>query len=157
MSAIFWPRCYLCAYDPDTNASWLLLEDLSDTHSQTPWPLPPGFDDCCAALSQLARLHAHWWNNPDLELAFSEHLPLEKSWQGRMALALDKFSCFVDDMGDRLSTTRLHVLERVLASPNRSWLPGVPFTYPTLLHGDYHFWNVLFPRNAQEGCVILVD
>jgi len=59
------PACFGAFSDRHSRASCLLLEDLSDTHGQTPWPLPPSLPQCESAVRALARLHAHWWRAVD--------------------------------------------------------------------------------------------
>jgi thiamine kinase-like enzyme len=157
MAERLWPACYLSTCNPEANSAWLLLEDLSQTHFQTRWPIPPDYERCAASLETLARLHAHWWGDPRLADEFPAHLTWEKSWQGRMALAIEKFPEFVDFMGDRLSTERRELFERILASPRRDWLPEAPTDHRTLLHGDAHFWNFLYPREATQNRICMID
>jgi len=46
-------HCYEAAYSEATGRSHLLLEDLSDTHSRPPWPLPPSVPHCEEAVDCL--------------------------------------------------------------------------------------------------------
>lgn len=58
------PRCYDAAYAEESGQFQLLLEDVSEMHYQTEWPLPPDLSACEQAIDCLATLHAHWWNRP---------------------------------------------------------------------------------------------
>ncbi len=157
MPTALWPVCYTSAYHPDADVSWLLLEDLSRTHFQTQWPIPPDYACCAASLETLARLHAAWWDDPRLVDEFLPHLTWEKSWQGRIALAIEKFPQFVDFIGDRLSQQRRQLYQRILDSPSRDWLPQAPAEHRTLLHGDIHFWNFLYPHRPERHDICMID
>ncbi|MEW5868001.1 MAG: phosphotransferase [Chloroflexota bacterium] len=151
-----WPCCYLSDYDPVANISWLLLEDLSQTHFQTQWPVPPDYHRCAAALDVLARLHAARWNDPRLEEVYRHHLTWEQSWAGRISLAIESFPTFIDFMSERLSPQRREQYERILASSEHDWFPTSLAGSKTLLHGDAHFWNFLFPRETGQR-LFLID
>jgi hypothetical protein len=58
--------CYDAAFSPDTGKSHMLLADLSETHFQTDWPLPPLKAHCETVLDSFARFHAAWWDRPQL-------------------------------------------------------------------------------------------
>ena len=58
--------CYDAAFSPDTGKSHMLLADLSETHFQTDWPLPPLKAHCETVLDSFARFHAAWWDHPQL-------------------------------------------------------------------------------------------
>jgi hypothetical protein len=60
------PRCYGAYYDMTTRWFTLVLEDLSTTHCQTEFPLPPSLAHCRMAIACLAQVHAYWWNARDL-------------------------------------------------------------------------------------------
>jgi len=154
---ILWPSCYLSSYDPEADASWLLLEDLSQTHFQTPWPIPPDCALCGASIAALARLHANWWDDLHLEEVHSPHLTWEKSWSGRIAQAIEKLPEFLDFLGDRFSADRRGLYERILGGSRWDWLPGAPSDHKTLLHGDAHFWNFMYPKDAIHHPVRLID
>ena len=58
--------CYDAAFSPDNGKSHMLLADLSETHFQTDWPLPPTMPHCEAVIDSLAKFHAFWWDHPQL-------------------------------------------------------------------------------------------
>lgn len=153
----FHPACYLAGYNDEADITWLLLEDMSHTHFQTQWPLPPGLEVCTACVEQLARFHACWCQDPRLEEEYPAHLPSERSWEGRIELAIQEFPGFVDFMQERLSEQRLAIFERLLACPRQDWRPGAPTPNKTLLHGDAHFWNFLYPKAANQGRIQIID
>jgi thiamine kinase-like enzyme len=153
------PQLMICPYAElidDGNTAVLLLEDLSESHTQPKWPLPPNEQDCLYAVRCLAQFHAHWWNHtelPDL---------LERSkactyWLQRIEVALESLPAFMDFLGDRLSANRKSIFGQILSSPNRVWLPEQAIHGRTLLHGDAHFWNFLFDPQGEEEKIKLFD
>ena len=151
------PDVFYALYDTSANTSNFLMEDLSDSHWQTQWPLPPSFKDCKNALSAIAKLHAHWWSSPFLHQDHKEKLPGGNWWEARIDLAVDRIGGFLDFMGDRISQERRSIYELVISSSNQVWRPGNGGSQVTLLHGDAHFWNFLFPHDIDSHPVIMID
>lgn len=144
---------YQAAYSPPSDTTCLLLEDLSPTHTQSAWPLPPPYAQCRETVRVLAQAHARWWNHPRLAADLPQAMPPGRSWADRIALAIQKMPRFFDFLGDRLSTNRRDTFERLLRS-----LPWeAPPSNKTLLHGDMHFWNVFYPRDAARETLRLFD
>jgi thiamine kinase-like enzyme len=151
------PKVFHAHHDASSNLSNFLLEDLSQSHWQTQWPLPPSLDGCRQALSALAKLHAHWWDSPFLQQDFLAKFPVANWWKSRIDLADDRMGAFFDFMRDRLSKERRSIYESVLSSVDQGWRPGGDEAHVTLLHGDAHFWNFLFPRDHLSDSVIMID
>ena len=146
-------RCFAAIEDGDTNA--IVLEDLRATHDHPPWPLPPSRIDCELALDALARVHAQWWEAPALGHTVGKlHTPesLTKMIQG-IAAHLPKF---IDTLGDALSVEARNIYERVFSSSLKPWLRLTDPRALTIIHGDAHTWNFLFPRSG-EGAAFLID
>lgn len=146
-------NCYAAVEAPDNNA--LVLEDLRSTHDHPRWPIPPSAKQCEAAVAALARVHARWWESPALgstagELHTTESLT--KMVQGVAA----NLPGFFDAVGDALTTDARRVLERVFSSSLAPWLRLTDQRALTIIHGDAHTWNFLFPR-AREGAAYLID
>jgi hypothetical protein len=57
-------RCFDAAYSTKTGNSHILMEDLSNTHSQPRQNRPPSKKLTRSAIETLARAHSEWWNNP---------------------------------------------------------------------------------------------
>src|SRR5262245_54751608 len=61
------PRCFEGAWDPQTRAWHLLLDDLTDSHFiATVWPLAPARGECETVIRARARFQASWWDHPSL-------------------------------------------------------------------------------------------
>jgi len=151
------PHCYLAQQSNDKEQAIFLLEDLSDTHTQTKWPVPPSLEHCEMAIDCLASFHAFWWNNPRLETVLLEKVRKGNYWIGRLNQAIEKLPDFLDFIGDRLSTKQKGICKKVLASPYHHWMPDSTRNGKTFLHGDIHFWNFLFPNDPSKNEIRIFD
>jgi thiamine kinase-like enzyme len=154
-------RCYDAAYSPETGESHLLLADVSDTHFQTEWPLPPAKQHCEQVMACVAKFHAFWWEHPRLGKDIGQ-LPTAEAIKEILGNIERMAHEFVDFLGDRLSVDRRQVYEKVLAALPRllSHHIGARLTAGktcTLVHGDAHFWNFLYPHDADKDKVYLID
>ncbi len=158
------PRCFDAVYAPDTGKSHVLLEDLSKTHFQPQAPLPPSERHCELLMDSLARIHAHWWEQPRIgtekgtsgeEASIEEILGFPYS----IGETEEMLPGFVDFLDDRLSSTRRSAYEKVLSSwPFPKLLERLNDRQGlTLVHGDAHVWNFLYPRDAEHGRVYVID
>ena len=154
-------RCYAAAHDPPYGASHALVDDLSATHAQPPLLLPPSRAHCVQAIDGLARLHAAWWQHP--RLAPGGDIPERLAWERAAASAIGRLDpmdrvvpAFLDYLDDRLSPDQHRVYERLLVA--EPWLRERQEQRPqTLLHGDAHWWNFLYPNEAGTDTTRLLD
>ncbi|WP_299483897.1 phosphotransferase [uncultured Roseibium sp.] len=142
--------CFVSLVDPSSGATCILLEDLSTTHVATPWPMPPTLPHCHMAVRSLAALHAHWAQSATDDLNKRERvLGLHVS---------EMLPAFLAKLGDRLPEDRAVLLERVCER-----IPALKADRykgggtVTRIHGDAHFWNVLYPRDENRDDAILID
>jgi hypothetical protein len=151
------PYCYDAVFDPEIGQSHLLFEDLSATHV-TPDDTPPlSKSDYQQVIDSLSIIHAQWWDHPWLG---TELRALGEDVSGFVVgVVQDTFPTFVDSMGDDLSVENRRIYERLLAG----WPPPdlvdrlAGGRAVTLVHGDAHPWNCLFPRDPSGGQVVLAD
>jgi hypothetical protein len=137
------------------DAGTVVLEDLRATHDHPPWPIPPSRKQCEMALDALVRVHAQWWESPALGSSVGQLQTTESLTsmvQGIAAHLPDFFNAF----GDALTTEARHIYERVFGSSLRPWLRLTEPRALTVIHGDAHTWNFLFPRSG-EGAAFLID
>ncbi|MEO1112115.1 MAG: aminoglycoside phosphotransferase family protein [Pseudomonadota bacterium] len=142
--------CLASLVDPSSGATCVLLEDLSASHVATPWPMPPTLSRCHMAVRSLAALHAHWAQSAAEALNRRE---------GLLDQHISKMlPTFLDALGDRLSADRAALLaqvcEHIPALKAARYKSGRPVTR---IHGDAHFWNILYPRDEEHGIAILID
>jgi Ecdysteroid kinase-like family len=149
-------RCYDAVYAPEAQKFHLVLEDVSASHFQTGWPVPPPQPQCAQAIDCLAKLHAHWWDHASLPQVVGAR-PTAASVQQLFSGVEHTLPGFLDFLGDRLSGTRCAVYAQALrvAPPlTQRLLAGHGLT---LVHGDAHVWNFLFPHNGDTDTVRIID
>ena len=153
--------CYDAVFSPDTGKSHMLLADLSETHFQTDWPLPPTMPHCEAVIDSLAKFHAAWWDHPQLGKSIGK-FPTSGSIDEYVQSMEKKFAGFVDFLADRLSAERRRLYERVLSTVPGVWKERIrehnsTGKHLTLIHGDAHFWNCLHPRRLEQDKAYIID
>ena len=148
-------RC-LAALDESTDApEALVLEDLRETHDHPPWPLPSSRRQCELAIDALVRVHVNWWEAPALGDTAGQPHTLESVTAMVHGIAAH-LPAFLDTLGDALNTDGRQVYERVFSSTLRPWLRLTDARGLTVVHGDAHTWNFLFPRSG-DGPAYLID
>ena len=109
-------RCYDAACDMKTGRAYLLLEDLSDTHDQTEWPVPPLRAHCEQIMDCLANFHAFWWEDTRLG-----EIPNENIYSDLIPQTQTIASDFLDFLSDRLSSHRRKIYENASAAFPSLW------------------------------------
>lgn len=151
------PHCYDVARDPGAGIFHLLLEDLAETHFiVTEWPLPPTVEQCERIIDAYARFHAVWWNDPRLGVQVGTFMDEAALGQWREHFQA-RFAGFVDRLGDRFSPGRRRIYERVIASWWKLLGRYRSREHLTLVHGDAHVWNSMYPRAPATDSVRLID
>jgi hypothetical protein len=165
--------CYAAAYDETSGNSYLLFQDLAETHTS---PLtrdqqislvagvpPAAYIE--AVVDTLARFHAYWWNHPLLETnlfscgywsrnedRFAQYLQRRRSaWD---SLISQESAWFPDDLRE--------LYEQLLAHLPDHWKKYLKprfrtKTNLTLIHGDAYFANFLCPKIPGTGLTYLLD
>ncbi len=167
------PPCYAAAYDESRGSSYLLLQDLSETHA------PPVTRDEQigivkgvplaiyqeAVIDALAQLHAYWWEHPRLAAGafemgfwsrdrgrFSQYLAKRKaSWESLVAMESSWLTARLRSFYNQLFTRLPRYWEAALAPRFRS-RKGL-----TLIHGDAYFCNFLCPNQPGARPTYLLD
>ena len=148
------PRPYAAAFDPSTQRSHLLLEDLTQTHRSPPAPLPPTPDQLRGAIECLAHIHSWWWNHADLSAAVADR---DEAWIAeRTASTQRRLARFLAEFGDHLPQATL----TALATAAAAWPAMLRHTAAlplTIVQGDAHPWNFLTPLAPSDGRTYLLD
>jgi Ecdysteroid kinase-like family len=151
------PRCFEAHRDSETRAWHLLLEDLTDTHAvATQWPLPPTRLQCGAIIRAHARLHASWWDSPQLGVSVGTWLDPDAMDLQMQRVAAD-LQRFADRVGDLLSAERRRLYERLLACAPRLQQRYHSHRNFTITQGDAHVWNTFLPRDERSDDARLFD
>jgi len=147
-------RC-LATAPPAGNLQWLILEDLRASHTNPPWPRRPHKKHVQAAVAVLARFHAHWWEAPALGTTVGS-LHTDASLRTMVNGISANLPGFIEDLGEDLPQADRLVLEKVFSSALKPWLRLIDRRALTVIHGDAHTWNFLFPRSGP-GMPYLLD
>jgi hypothetical protein len=148
------PRPYLSIYDHATNASALLIEDLGDARfgDSVAGSSP---DDARLIVTQLARLHAHYWEHPSLK---------GLSWLRSPADVADATGALYQAMLPRFeqvwasrAPAELTECARAFSSSLAASLRLASLAPCTLAHTDTRLDNFAFPLVPESGVLIIFD
>jgi tRNA A-37 threonylcarbamoyl transferase component Bud32 len=135
------PLCYFAGFDPETQHSVILLEDLNGDVGDDEAGCKPELAQ--RAIEALAVLHARWWNSP--ALADLTWLRRDAQRNSNMtAMARERYPLFRERLGHAVPDHLWPLLDRVAIEPP-SFVPG-PIT---LTHGDASSKNMCF--NSDES------
>jgi aminoglycoside phosphotransferase (APT) family kinase protein len=146
-------RC-LATAPPTSKERWLLIEDLRSTHTNPPWPERPSENHVHEAVATLAQVHARWWDSPALGSTVGA-LHTETALRSMVAGFRDHLPGLFEDLGDDLPPADRSVLEEAFNSSLRPWLRLLDQRALTVIHGDAHTWNFLFPRSGQRETYLI--
>lgn len=167
------PPCYAAEYDETSGDSYLLLQDLSETHappetrdqqiSLVDAVLSP--ENMLRVIDTLAQFHAYWWQHPllasgRLTVGYwsrnEERLGLylerrQRSWDSLIAAEADWLPTDIRQLYEWVFTRLPYHWERYLAPR------FTPQTHLTVVHGDAYFANFLCPKPGENGTAYLLD
>ena len=148
------PRCYYSAMDVEAGEYLLLLEDLAPARVGDQ-VVGCSDEDADLAIRHLAKLHAIWWESPELD-----RLDWAPPWNINAHLVEATYSeswhAFLELLGDRLPPSIIDIGERLGRDPNyvRNQLDQPPWT---LVHGDYRLDNIFFATDVGTAPLTVVD
>jgi hypothetical protein len=147
--------CYDAVYDPARRLYHLLLADLSATHDQpASWNISDRY--ITQTVDCLARFHAYWWEHPRLTKGPGE-LPTRDWLAAEIAQLQGAYATFAEVVGGRLTADDRRIYERVLQSLPVLWAGRTELSGQTMVHGDAHFWNFLYPLDPQTHRTYILD
>jgi thiamine kinase-like enzyme len=154
MSMKCFPHVYHASFDAGERVYNLVLENLSGTHFQNEWPVPPLIEYCTMAVKCLAKVHAFWWDNSNLQIVTDKFGSRESilAWIKQ----LEKLSIgFIEFLGDRITEKRKRIIKSVTENFERYSVRFQTYRNLTLIHGDAHFWNFMFPKKDDHDVKII--
>ena len=157
-----WPfiEVFDVAYDVDSGHSYILFADLSDTHfaldtASTSMPLSQIHQ--VQAIDAFARLHAFWWEHPQLVQRIGYPLQLADITT-EIGITSQLTADFIAFMEDRLTSEQASVLTLVTSGwPKRRLARLQNGDGLTLIHRDPHALNLLYPHDPVAHQVKLID
>jgi len=150
-------RCFDAAVESETGYSHLLLEDLSRTHIQgyTPDDISPRQWELC--VEALADLHAFWWESEALGTQVGKLFD-DAEVEKIRKLQEESLAKFFAEMGGELSPEMQKTYSEVNLFLLGFWRRRLTSRRRnTLIHGDAHSWNFLFPKDVQQGRAFMID
>jgi hypothetical protein len=148
------PACYYGAFDPASYQFVLLLEDLSEGICPS-W----GISESQArdAIALLPSFHARWWNSPEAR-RFDWAIQLDETrywsnWRADTPVNLERA---IAKLGKALTDDFITTVSLALDKWDAllAYLATRPFS---LVHGDYHFKQIFFPRDDGVGRLAVFD
>jgi thiamine kinase-like enzyme len=142
------PRCYDAGFSDE--GFHLLLDDLTDSHVILAHPLPPSRVQSEQVVDALARLHAYWWDDGRLGVSLGRSADQKTVFNGDEAY----YPAFADFLGEALWDERRAIFERVMKAAPRLH-ERLRQGNLTMIHGDAHAWNFLYPRDNDTPAVLI--
>jgi hypothetical protein len=147
-------RCYDAAFDEESGRSHLLLEDLTETHSQPAENEAPSRNMSRSAVEALAKSHAAWWNSP--KLGNGVGTLFDDEWLGKFIEDLEKSVRRFFDAAQLTAKQKAACRVMLDAAPS-IWGRLTDPRGLTVTHGDMHWWNFLYPKDRITHSVCLFD
>jgi len=142
------PRCYGAAFSLD--GVHLLLENLADTNTILQHPFPPSEAQAEQVVDALAKIHAYWWNDKRLGVEMGRAAHQKTVFNDDE----NRFTAFADFLGEALWDERRSLFERVMAASSKLQIRLTKGNL-TLIHGDAHAWNFLYPQQPEKSAVLV--
>lgn len=150
------PRAFFTAEDPGSHQSLILMEDLSARNVTFPRAQTP-FDYAqeSRVLDALARLHAQWWDRPELQddgelgWVMTQFDGASREYQSRY-LKPQVWQSFMAKPRGAATPKSFHDSERMQRALERlaEFHESTPLT---LAHGDTHLGNLYVERDGTPG------
>jgi len=147
-------QCFAIAESEEQQLCCLLLEDLTHSHQQTMWPVPPNRAQFRSIVRSLAQLHKNWWASSSIRSPENEI-----GYPGDLGPSIDfligAYKNFCNDFGDLISKKRRQVFELALSQIDTLINDRASADRLTRIHGDAHAWNFLVAEPLHRP--ILID
>lgn len=149
------PRRYYSGMDEEAGLFAILLEDMAPAVTGNDFT-GCTFDEAVLAVREMAKLHAPWWNNPELDtvgwlptgepnVPFAHTRFHNEVLPAVMANYGDTFSPTVKAVVEAFCTNFSSVVDLISAEPY------------TLTHSDYRLVNLLIDGNPPSQTITVID
>ena len=154
-------RCYDAAYSDETGRSHLVLEDLTETHTQPKQGHVPSKEMSRLAVEAIAKAHSACWKSSisDRGIADLQMVPGRKFDDEALEKFVENLKESVPEFlkAAELTTSQRGEYHRMLDAAHLIWGRMTRSTHLTVTHGDLHWWNFLYPRNVRTHSVHVFD
>jgi hypothetical protein len=148
--------CYDAVYDAQQHRYHLLLADLSQSHDQPRWHLSIDEPYVQRTVDCLAQVHAYWWDQPTRCRAIAT-LPTAADIAAEVQWVQDALPGFFASLSTPLTSEEQNLYARLVAAAPQLWARRLDPAHPTLVHGDAHFWNFLYPHTDDTLPTYILD
>ncbi len=146
-------RCYDAAFSQQTKRSHILLDDLTETHTQPETGHAPSDEMSRLAVEALAKAHARWWNSPSHSPAITRTASFDlQKFIENLRKNVAEFSAVAE-----LTEGQKDSYRRMLAAADQIWGRTMRPDHLTVTHGDTHWWNFLYPIDPATNSVHVFD
>ena len=149
------PRRFYSNFDAATGDFILLIEDLSSIRIGDQLA-GASVEDAKMAVSELAKLHAAWWQSPRLEQV--SWMPVLNDQANKMGLALypQAWGIFMERFGSKLDPRLVPIGERLGTKVN-DILDLFASRPATVCHGDFRLDNLFFHDGQGDKVLTVID
>ena len=148
--------CYDAVYDPNQRRYHLLLADLSYSHDQPSWHFTIEEAYVQRTIDCLAQLHAYWWERPKSCEAIATR-PTAEQIAAELRAVQTTLPHFLAACTTSLTADDQQLCRRLVAAAPYLWRRRLTPSPATLVHGDAHFWNFLYPRPEHGNRTYILD
>lgn len=148
----------------------LILEDITNSYVKTPdnWPTKPEeLEQLEQAVDILVQLHSYWWNHKTLKISYTRQQggPLRLAHAAtpiiirQYAQSLHfSLPTIIDGLRANFSADEIAVCERAIERWPAILIKRISGDENlTLLHGDFHIWNIFFARDEGKQRPYVLD
>ncbi len=165
------PTFYGGEIDRQTQHCHLILDDLSATHRKLSDSKPIATNQTYLleqVIETMLHLHISWWDHPSLQdhaltspqggplrLAHASSATIIKNYVQALQEAFPKN---VAELEPAISASDISICEQAIESWTQIFISRVEQGEDlTLIHGDFHIWNLFFPHDQQSAPLLIVD
>lgn len=151
-------KCFDSYISEDKEKYLLLLEDASEEFSGPDQNELSSENIWISAASSLAKFHAAFWNS---EKIGSKFIPIDNKDKIDFYIkrARDNYEKFINYVGDRFDNETIkmynHAIKISLELERERYERLVNKNNITLIHGDSHIYNFMFPHNKNKEPIIV--
>ena len=163
-------KCYDASFSEGTGRSHVLMEDLFETHTQPEQKCAPSLEMSRRAVEALAKVHSSCWTPSISDLGFrisdfrgekgplfrSSSAPFDGAWLSHFIEDLNRSVAKFLEAAE-LPSKEKEAYARMLANAARIWGRLLRQDDLTATHGDMHWWNFLYPVDADAHSVHIFD
>ncbi len=147
--------CYDSECSADAANAHLLLADLSTSHRSGNWSGDQDEQEAVPAVDALARIHVNWWGGHGLDSVTTKIAG--RTTSEFLEHGVRKFPVFIEKVGRDIPTRFPALLEKIVSRLPSIWQRRIDENNGlTLIHGDPHPGNFLFPQDSSNR-ISLID